>query len=256
MTKITTPISHLFEDRACAEKIIEHSDCLECRDSSIESAFPGQEVFHCDIQPIHRLSGKDLDHLERIKRMKPELRLLTFHIASCCDGPVVDNMMFKTGGSVYTEKEMLDNAGRNLAGIKELFGDGVEIAVENNNYYPTDAYKHVTEPGFISKLVRDNGIKFLFDVAHARVTSCNKGMGYEGYRDALPLDRAVQIHISTYAVNKDDGMAYDMHEYPAGEDFSEVAGLLKNLEIKYLGIEYYKDTENLIRSLKRMRELI
>jgi len=256
VTKIATPISHLFKDKAHAERIIAHSGCLECRDDSLDSVFPGQELFHCDIQPIHRLQKKEFDHLKRIKSIKPKLRLITFHIASCCDKPVLKNMIFNAGGTVYTEKEMLNNASENIAKIRNIFGEDIGIAIENNNYYPTEAYEYVTEPEFISKLVNENDIGLLFDIAHARVASYNKKTAYETYRDALPLSRVKQLHISAYGVNKNDGIAYDMHEYPKDEDFSEAAYLLKCFDIGYLGVEYYKDTENLIKSLKEARKLI
>ena len=49
MIKIATPISHLFEDKIQAKIIIKNSDCLECRDRSIDSKEENQELFHCEL---------------------------------------------------------------------------------------------------------------------------------------------------------------------------------------------------------------
>ncbi len=66
MIKLATPISHLFEDNNFGQSIIEHSDCLECRDRSIDSTAPNQELFHCELQPIHEWSKAELDYLLKI----------------------------------------------------------------------------------------------------------------------------------------------------------------------------------------------
>ena len=72
-----------------------------------------------------------------------------------------------------------------------VFGNKVDIAIENNNFYPTDAYRDVTDAKFISEIVSENNIKFLFDIAHAKVTCFNKNINFERYKSNLPMDRAV-----------------------------------------------------------------
>lgn len=255
MIKIATPISHLFENGEHAKRIIGYSSCLECRDNTINSTALNQEVFHSELQPIHEFTKINFNYLKYIRNTKHDLKLITFHTASCCDKPYLDNRMFKTGGKEYSEKELLKNAKQNFSIIKEIFGKEVKIAIENNNYYPTNAYKYVTEPEFISQIVSENNINFLMDVAHAKITAHNKKIDYEEYKDTLPLCRTIQLHISACGFDSDN-LAYDAHNYPTEKEFLEVKNLLDKLDIRYLTIEYYKDTECLIQSLKRTRELI
>ncbi|MDO8140802.1 MAG: DUF692 family protein [Candidatus Brocadiales bacterium] len=255
MTKIATPISHLFENEDHAKRIINYSNCLECRDSSINSTIVNQEVFHSELHPIHEFTKINFNYLKYIRSVKHDLKLITFHVASCCDKPYLDNKMFKIGGKEYSEKEMLKNAKQNFSIIKEVFGKEVKIAIENNNYYPTNAYKYVTEPEFISQIVRENNINFLMDIVHVKISSHNKKIDYEKYKDMLPLDRTIQLHICSCEFDS-DYLAYDAHNYPKEEEFLEVKYLLDKLDIQYLTIEYYKDTECLIQSLKRAHELV
>ena len=257
MVKLATPISHLFESKKCRDIIIESSDCLECRDRSIDSIESKQELFHCELQPIHEWGNGEYDYLERIYELKQNLRLVTFHIASSCDDPITVNNRFELGGKQYEEAEMLTNSEYNISIVKEIFGPNVKIAVENNNYYPTEAYKHITDAQFISKLVYMNDIDFLFDIAHAKVTCFNKNINYERYKRELPLDRVIQLHICSYAVNNMMGQAYDAHNYPDEEEFLEVDKIISEFKsVKYLTVEYYRDIERLEISLQKVRGLI
>ena len=255
MVKIASPISHLFENKDYAKKIIAYSDCLECRDFSINSTESIQEIFHSEIQPIHEWTKQNIDYLKYIKGIKRDLKLITFHIASCCDNPYLQDRMFEVGGKEYTEKELFENARKNLLVIKDIFGVGVRIAIENNNYYPTSAYKYVTEPEFISQLVCENDINFVLDIAHAKITSHNKNISYETYKKKLPMDRTIQLHVSLYEIDQNN-LAYDAHNYPTEREIAEVKDLLGKYEIQYLTVEYYKDINCLIDLLERLKELL
>lgn len=255
MVKIATPISHLFENKEYAELIVRHSDCLECRDESFGSPLLKQELFHCGVQPIHRLIEEDFRYLEEIKKNKPDLKLLSFHMASSCDKPYIKNGVFEKGGREYSEKEALKNAAINFRRIRGIFNQGVKFAVENTNYYPTKAYKYVTDASFISRIVKENNINLVFDIAHAWITAHNRGIDYEEYRDSLPLDKAIQIHLSSFRVLRNN-LAYDAHDYPKAREFAEARRLLKNGRLKYLTVEYYKNIRYLLRSLKLLRGLI
>lgn len=255
MVKIAVPISHLFKNKEFAKLIIKHSDCLECRDGSFGSPLLKQELFHCEFQPIHKLTKNHFKYLERLKKNKRGLKLLTFHMASSCDKPYIKNGVFEKGGREYSEKEALKNAAINFRRIRSIFNQGVRFAVENTNYYPTDAYKYITDAGFISRVVKENKIDFVFDTAHARITAHNKGIDYEEYRNSLPLDKAIQLHLSSFKVLRNN-LAYDAHDYPKAREFAEARRLLKNGRLKYLTVEYYKNIRYLLRSLKLLRGLI
>ena len=66
MIKLATPISHLFKEKKSARMIIKHSDCLECRDQTIQSNISNQELFHCELQPIHIWGKKEFKYLNNI----------------------------------------------------------------------------------------------------------------------------------------------------------------------------------------------
>lgn len=255
MLKIATPISQLFEIEKDVKAILQVSDCLECRDHSFVNSLPQQEIFHCELQPIHELSDSDFAYLAEIKRTKLDLKLISFHAASCCHAPVLVEMMFQPGGRAYTRDQMLTNAKANLAKIREIFENKVEIAVENNNYYPTAAYQFVTDADFIFELVYENDIMFVFDCAHAIITSHNKKICYQQYRQELPLDRTLQIHLSKPGLGK-NGVCFDFHELIDHREIDELYFLMqKTKHLKYLTVEYYKDADNLVKIIRQLKKL-
>lgn len=257
MVEIVTPVSHLFQENPdIGNKIHNLSDSLECRDRSFESSMPNQKLFHCEYQPIHKLSDDAFKYFEAISKNKPDLELVSFHIASCCDQPSLENGMFELGGKDYSPDEMIKNAYDNFGIIKKIFGDDVQIAIENNNYYPTQAYKHVTEPSFINKIASECNLKILFDIAHAKVSCINSGRDYFEYRDSLDLEKVIQLHICKHGIRENKKQAYDAHDYPTEVEYNEVDYLTKHYpNIKYLTIEYYKDFDNLKESIERFRHL-
>lgn len=254
MLKIATPISDLFMEKKYAKVLIENSDCLEVRDKSMGSHYPNEEIFHCELQPIHKLTRENLEYIQYIKNKHPDLKLITFHCASSCYEPNIENGMFQLNGANYEKQELLENAMRNISRIKKIFGKEVKIGIENNNYYPTEAYKYITDPTFISEIIYENKLYFLFDIAHARIAAFNKGMDYEEYKGRLPLDKIIQLHISSYKIR--NGLAYDIHDYPDKEIFNEVREIIRKSDVKYLTIEYYKDMVYLLESLHKVKEII
>jgi len=235
---------------------MDNSDCLECRDRSLNVSLPGQEVFHCDIQPIHKLAKNNFYYLENIARLKPDLKLITFHAAALCDKPYIKGHMFRLGGVEYSKEEMLQNARENILQIKSIFDSKISIAIENNNYYPTEAYRWITDTDFIGEIVCENDILFLFDTAHAKITTHNRIMNYDDYKKGFPLDKMVQVHICRHAVGENN-IAYDEHDLPGKEEWEELKRLiLANGNVSYLTIEYYKDINKLIKALKEVRGII
>ncbi len=255
MASIVTPISHLFKREEDAKQILAHSDFLECRDHSPEFEVRPQILFHTDLQPAHKLSEEDFIYLEKVKKEKPNLALVSFHLASCYHSPLIENAVFVPGGHRYEVAELLANAAENLEKIKTILGANIKIAIENNNYYQTPAYDYITEPAFISEIINTNQIFFLYDIAHAKVSSHNAGSTYETYKASLPLNRAAQIHICKSGIK--DGKAYDAHFSPDEQEWNEVTALLAEYNtIEYLTIEYYKDFSGLLTSLQELKKRI
>ena len=149
---------------------------------------------------------------------------------------------------------------KNIPLIKEIVGD-VKILIENNNYYPTKAYDIIANPNFISEIVYDNDIWFLFDQAHAEISAHNLKIEYEDYIQNLPLDRCKQIHLckmgyNTSLYSKNFYLAEDYHLAPEFEEFQKTLKIIKEYPlIEYLTIEYYKDINGLLNSIKTAKNL-
>ena len=254
--KIATPISHLFENDNFSSQIIDLSDCLECRDHSSDKGFKKQELFHCDFQVIHKLSTDDFNYLREIKSDKKDLKLISFHMASCYEDPLIKKGVFHPQGIKLSIQEMKNNASENIKIIKNIFGDQINISVENNNGYKTEAYDYITDPNFISSIVNDNDINFLFDISHAKITAINTDVDYDVYLSKLPMNRVNQIHISKEAF-KLTGEVFDAHELPSEEETKEIIKFIKKQKtLKYITVEYYKDSSKLVDYLTKIKSII
>lgn len=253
--KIATPISDLILNDFSSE-IIKNSDCFETRDHTINSKHENQELFHCELQPIHTFDEKKISYLKKIKREKPNLKLISFHLASCYKSPKILNKKFYPSGDKISKNILLNNAEKNLNMVKNIFGEKIKIAVENNNFYKTEAYDIITEPDFITQIVNKNNIYFLLDLAHAQITAYNKKISLSNYLNELPLNKMVQIHIAKPGFDE-SGEIFDSHELPSNLEFKKVKELLlKYPNTKYLTIEFYKDRYHLNKSLKELRKKI
>jgi Protein of unknown function (DUF692) len=253
--EIATPISELLDNSQVSSKILKISDCFECREKTLHVKYPNQYLIHFDINIIHPWYADRKEFVKLAISSKPELKLITFHMATSYYDPPIENGMFQPKGKSFSRKELIMNAKKNIEWLRCVIAENVTIGVENNNYYPTEAYRHVTDGGFISQIVIDNDIKFLFDIAHAKITAHNKLIDYDKYLSSLPLDRAIQIHICSHKINKDN-TAIDVHDLPGEDVLRESKSIIKKTPIKYLTVEYYKDENNLVDVLKKCRLLL
>lgn len=253
MVKIVTPVSGLFCERYATAEIMALSDALEGRDHMHHVEIQWQALFHFDLNIVNRWRKKDRAWVERILGGRKHLEMVSFHISTCCSNPVPKEGIFQPGGEIFSRGQLLSNAKENLTWLKKITANrNVLIAVENNNYYPTPAYEHVTDPEFITRIVDDNKIGFLFDLAHARITVLNRALLYEPYLAALPMERALQIHVSQWG-NDAAGMAVDAHEAPGPKLNEEILKIVKKNRIKYVTIEYYSNLYKLLETLKTYR---
>lgn len=250
--KIATPISHLFDKEEIGKLISSLSDCLECRDFSLESLWPTQHLFHTDIQLIHPFLDEDIGHLKKIKALKPDLKLISFHIASNCRDPIIKDGWFWPAAKVCLSKqEMLQNAAGNVQIIRSIFGESCWVAIENNNYFPTPAYADITDSKFLADIVYKNDIFFLFDMAHALVTTYNRSIPFDLYINGLPLDRIAQIHISEPAL--EGVIARDAHLPISEKVLKQSIEYIRNYNIEYITVEYYNEADVLAETLQYLK---
>jgi uncharacterized protein (UPF0276 family) len=255
MFKIATPISHLYKNEADARLITSYSDCLECRDHSpSEGNIQLHELFHFEMQIIHHIDEDGFKYIEDTFRAKPHLKLASFHVASCCDKPVLIEGVFQVGGKEYGYEELQENAAKNIARIRSFMPAGMLICVENNNYLHSPAYKHVIEARFLNQIVTANDIYFLYDIAHAHISAVNMGISFAEYYGGLPISRTRQVHICKFGM-RSDTEAFDAHYAPDEMIYSELRKVLMESDVKYVTVEYYKETDGLIRSLQYLKNM-
>ena len=253
--ELATPISQLFDDPEIAARIALASDCLECRERSLASALPRQYLFHSEANIIHPWNDSRKRQLAGVIELKRELRLVTFHAACNCDQPSVESGMLRPGGRRFTREEMLQAAVDNTAWLRETLPPGVLIAVENNNYFPAEAYQTVNDGDFLTELTERTGCGLLLDVAHAMITAHNTGRRLEEYTATLPLATTVQIHVCEPEL-RPGTLATDAHHCPGQDMDGQVVAFTRAFPVKYVTVEYYKDAELLIRALLRYKDLL
>ncbi|MFH0753776.1 MAG: DUF692 family multinuclear iron-containing protein, partial [Candidatus Omnitrophota bacterium] len=182
MVRMATPVSSLFAEGQQLLEIRRLSDCLEGRDHTCQLAIEDQRLFHFEMSIVNAWGEAERAWAKGVIEGRPALEGVSFHMASCCSHPVIESGVFQPGGKAFTRVELLEHARCNILWLKGVNkGRAVRIAVENNNYFLTPAYAHVAEPSFIASVVRDNGIHFLFDVAHAHISAHNMRMSYDTY---------------------------------------------------------------------------
>lgn len=253
--ELATPISQLFDDPEIAARIASASDCLECRERSLGSALPRQYLLHSEANIIHPWNESRKRQLAGAFELKRQLKLASFHAACNCDRPWVESGMFQPGGRRLTREEMLRAAADNTAWLRGALPPGALIAVENNNYFPTEAYETVTDGDFLTELTERTGCLLLLDVAHAMITAHNTGRRFEDYTSTLPLAKTAQLHVCEPEL-RPGPMAADAHDWPGQDMDARVVAFARALPVKYVTVEYYKDAELLIDSLLRYKGLL
>ena len=195
--KIVTPISNLIKNIKNYNNILNVSDYFELRHYNFDFINKDKILFlHSDIQVNHILTDKDLLELTAIIKKYNKIRYISFHLASNYKNPKINlHKIFEIGSNKTTREKMIKNAYINFETLKKKFPNMV-FSVENNNFFNTGAYEHVTSPDFISEIVSNSNIDFLFDVSHALITSYNTNVSFEDYFLKLPLKKISQIHLS------------------------------------------------------------
>jgi uncharacterized protein (UPF0276 family) len=251
---IATPYSGLFADEKVMESLLGCSDIVELRKPEQMGKIPGEALFHCEINLAAKWGKNEMDTLAGIAG-RGNVAALSFHLPSCYAKNTIRDNRFIGIDPPWSKEEMLCHGAENIRAVRRLFGDGVDIMVENNNDLLTDAYRVVTDPQFIAELVLQNSIFLLLDIAHARISAHNRKRDERRYFEELPLAKTRQVHLSRFTVK--DGMAIDAHAALEEEDwlfFSQWSARLPLL--RYVTVEYYRDPVLLRRQLSRLRECI
>ena len=252
--QIATPVSTLFDDPVAAAEIVSLSDCLECRERNLHHSYLNEHLLHADSSLIIPWSRDMRGRILKMIRLKSDLKLISFHAASCFSDPILKDSVFIPGGKPMSASQMLSHAIRNVKWLRSILKKGVDIALENNNYFPTRAYEIVTEGEFLNQIITETNIKLLYDIAHGKITCHNLDIHYEDYLNSLPLHKTVQLHLSRPDLS--NRSARDAHELPDNQLFEEVQSLTEKYPIRYLTVEYYRDKEGLLSCLKKLKTIV
>lgn len=180
--------------------------------------------------------------------------MISFHLASNCESPIIKNNKFYSNGKSFSFEDMISSSKDNNAIIRNIFPH-CKIAVENNNYLNTSAYDTITDGNFISDIVYSNNLFFLLDIAHAKISAKNKKINYQTYLKSLPLDKIIQLHISQHTI--ENNIAYDSHVDPSNETLNELPFYFNlSPHCKYVTLEYYQDSRRLLHYIKKIKDII
>jgi uncharacterized protein (UPF0276 family) len=141
---------------------------------------------------------------------------------------------------------------RNLTALRAALP--VPLIVENLDYNPSGVYEHICEPDFITAVVEATGVGLLLDLAHAQVSAAALGMPIDAYLEALPLDKVVQLHVSSPRWR--DGRLVDVHEPLTERDYDLLRAVLIRTAPHAVTLEYHRDAQALMDQLERLRSIL
>ena len=155
----------------------------------------------------------------------------------------------------------------------------VPLILENIPVFPGPAHVHVAEPDFVAEVIRETNCDLLLDLAHARVAADVLGYEVHRYLESLPLERAVELHISgprpysgirprlkdlirtkistsVEPVAFDADNLIDAHEPLQDDDYSLLEWVLGRTTVKAVSLEYYWEPAPLRDQLKRLGAIL
>jgi uncharacterized protein len=102
----------------------------------------------------------------------------------------------------YTE-EALEVVVRNVGRLQDALGR--QVAIENPSCYLGFAHSTLSEPEFLSELVRRSGCGLLLDANNIVVTAHNLRLDPATWLAGLPATSITEYHLAGHAVNDADG---------------------------------------------------
>lgn len=133
----------------------------------------------------------------------------------------------------------------------------VPLLLENLDYCPGGAYEHVCEPEFIDALLSATDCGMLLDLAHAQVTASWLGIPVEELLDRMPLERVVEVHVSSPRESDTHaGRLYDAHEPVTERDLDLLRLVLSRSSPRMVVLEFRRDAEQLRAQLLQLGRIL
>jgi hypothetical protein len=133
----------------------------------------------------------------------------------------------------------------------------LQLLLENLDYCPEGAYEHVCDPAFITEVLERTGAGLLFDLGHWQVSA--SWLGYDPVEalDLIPIERAVEIHLSSPRPLADgSGRLDDAHEPLTGADLDLLGCVLQRVTPRAITIEYKQNLEALREQIGQVRTCV
>jgi uncharacterized protein (UPF0276 family) len=135
----------------------------------------------------------------------------------------------------------------------------VPLLLENLDYCPEGAYEHICDPEFITGVLEETDTRLLLDLGHLQVSASWLGTTPEAMLDRLPLDRLVELHISSprpLAGEGNNGRLDDVHEALTDREERLLREVLGRAQPRALILEYRRDPELLRNQLGQLGGII
>lgn len=135
----------------------------------------------------------------------------------------------------------------------------VPLLLENLDYCPEGAYEHVCEPAFIGEVLEATGCGLLLDIGHLAVSASWLGCEPEAMLEALPVERAVEVHVSSprpLADGGNSGRLDDVHEVLTDREVQLLRAVLRRGSPRAVVLEYRRVPGELHRQLRLLRTVL
>jgi len=142
----------------------------------------------------------------------------------------------------------------------------VPLLLENVPDTPEDRtvfdHRPYAEAEKINRLITENGVSFLLDITHAKITAEFRGWDVHEYLKALPLDLIREIHVNGSG-RDETGNPTDPHAAMADEDYRLLEWTLQYSMPDIITLEYFGTpgetgdviSENLITQLRELKRI-
>lgn len=175
-----------------------HVDLFKCPGFSHDLVQHAQSIKPCYVhfglnagsQTVHEA---DWNQIKELKEKTSTPYVNVHAVAFTKDYPNFD--IFTTNPKEVTE--IIEATIRDIELVAEKFGRE-NIIVENVicRGKGENMIKAIIEPDVLSKIIDETGVNFLFDTAHAQMTSKSLGLDVYEYISKLPLEHLKELHIT------------------------------------------------------------
>jgi uncharacterized protein (UPF0276 family) len=194
-------LAEIARERPATAFLEIHAENHLSRSEAIETLRAGYAFsVHAVGLSLGSVDGLDAAHLARVaalvKRLEPVL--VSDHLSWSRFGGRYFNDLLPLP---YSE-EALAVVVRNVQRLQEALGR--QVSIENPSCYLGFAQSTLSEPAFLTELVRRSGCGLLLDVNNIAVTAHNLRLDPRDWLD-LPGEAITQYHLAGHAVNDADG---------------------------------------------------